>query len=88
MSARLLRNGPSRFMPIVTSGVDSTLITSGTSCIKAMFDVRDSTQVQLERVLPLGRGDYAVPGGKYGIKPTELLRLHCADGTAAGFVPR
>lgn len=88
MSARILRNGLPRFVPVIASGIDSSLIGSGTTCVRTMVDPHDSTFLQLARVLPVGRGDYSVPAGRYGIRPTELLRLHCADGTAAGFVPR
>lgn len=73
MSARLLRDGPPRYLPVASSGIDSTMIDRGTSCSKTMHDARDGTLVQLERVLPLGRGDYVVPGARYGIKPAHHI---------------
>lgn len=88
MSARSLRGGPRQFVPDLASGTDSTMVAGGTTCVRVMTDPRDGARVQLERVLPEGRGDYVVAAGHYGVKPGELLRLHCVDGTAAGFVPK
>ena len=89
MTARNLVDYPPRFVAVEGSGTDSTLIAQGTVCPRVYADPRSGTRLQLFRVLPVGRGDYLVSAEQtYGAKPNEVLRIHCANGTPAGFVPR
>ena len=60
---------------------------STAACQNPAVDPRDGTRLTLVRS-GQGRGDYAVPGGRYGAGPAELLRLSCATGAIVGLVPR
>jgi hypothetical protein len=88
MIARNLVNGPERFVPVDAAGRDSSLVAQGTICPRVLADPGSETRIQLVRVLPVGRGDYAVPPDSYGAKSDELLRIHCVNGTPAGLVHR
>lgn len=89
MAARNLVDGPARFVAVEASGSDTTLIARGTVCPRVLTDPRTGTRVQLFRVLPVGRGDYVLSAEQtYGAKPSEVLRIHCANGTPAGLVSR
>lgn len=55
------------------------------SCLNPMIDPRDGTKIILVRSA-VGMGDYEVPTGRYGVSPSELLRLDCATGTVLGIV--
>lgn len=52
-----------------------------------MIDPRDGTELRLVRS-QAGRGDYAVPTGRYDVAAGELLRLDCRTGEAIGIVER
>ncbi len=54
-------------------------------CRDVMVDPRDRTDVTLVRS-QAGRGDYAVPPGRYGVEANELLRLDCRTGEVIGIV--
>jgi len=58
----------------------------GNACYSPMRDPRDGTEIRMERA-QAPRADYAVPPGRYGVGPNELLRLDCRTGQALGIVP-
>jgi hypothetical protein len=60
---------------------------SGSTCRNPGTDPRDGTRIVLVRSQG-GRGDYAVPTGRYGVARDELLRVDCASGRPVGIVPR
>lgn len=64
-----------------TAGEESPL------CRNPLYDPADRTSVRLVRS-EMGRGDYEVPDGKYGVGPGELLRLECGSGRPVGIVRR
>jgi hypothetical protein len=89
MTARNPIDSPRQFIPVAEAGADSSLAGQGTICPRAYADPRSGAQLRLVRVLPVGRGDYAVSAEQtYGARSNEWLRVHCANGTPAGFVPR
>jgi len=89
MAARNLVNPPHRFTAVPEAGADSTLSAQGTICPRAFVDSGSGTRLRLVRVLSVGRGDYAASVEQaYGARPGELIRLHCGNGTPAGFVSR
>ncbi|HVR43249.1 MAG TPA: hypothetical protein VMS56_07345 [Thermoanaerobaculia bacterium] len=55
------------------------------ACRSPMVDPRDRTELELIRS-QAGRGDYRVPGGRYGVGAGELLRIDCATGAPIGIV--
>lgn len=57
------------------------------ACWSPVTDARDGTRLVLVRSRA-GRGDYAVPEGRYGVREGELPRLECATGRVLGIVPR
>jgi hypothetical protein len=57
------------------------------NCLSPAIDPADGTRLTLERSRD-GRGDYAVPPGRYGSRADELLRISCATGRPIGLVPR
>jgi len=59
----------------------------GGRCLSPAIDPSDDTRLVLERSAS-GRGDYAVPEGRYGARGDELLRISCATGRPLGLVPR
>lgn len=90
--ARSATATPDRFM-VGTIAVGGTLTEpqpSG-SCRNPMVDPRDGTRLTLVQSQPGPDGqlgDYAVPEGRYGVRPGELLRLHCGTGRTVGIVPQ
>jgi hypothetical protein len=56
-------------------------------CPPSLIDPRDGTELRLVRSA-MGKGDYAVPDGTYGIGPEELLRIDCSSGRAVKRVRR
>jgi hypothetical protein len=89
MTARNLADGPQAFVAVAEVGTDSTLSAQGTICPPAFADPRSGSRLRLVRVLPAGRGDYSTSAEQtYGAKSDELVRVHCANGTPAGIVPR
>ena len=60
---------------------------AGDACRNPAVDPRDQTRLVLVRAAS-GRGDYAVPAGRYGVGAADLLRLTCATGAVVGIVPR
>lgn len=67
------------------SGVTDDL-PSGT-CANPLLDPRDRSELRLVRSA-MGKGDYDVPNGKYGVGPDELLRVDCSTGQAMKIVQR
>lgn len=60
------------------------------ACVSPLVDPRDQTRLRLVRSGSVGashRGDYAVEGGRYGVRAGELLRIDCGTGQALGIVP-
>ncbi|HSK20811.1 MAG TPA: hypothetical protein VK912_16780 [Longimicrobiales bacterium] len=60
------------------------------SCTSPLIDPRDQTRLRLVRSGAVGatqQGDYEVTGGRYGVRPGELLRIDCSTGQALGIVP-
>jgi hypothetical protein len=57
------------------------------ACANPLLDPRDRTELRLVRSI-MGKGDYAVPNGKYGVGPDELLRVDCASGQPMKIVRR
>jgi len=89
MTARNPVDSPLRFVAVTEAGADSSLSGQGTICPRVFADPRTGVRLRLARVLPVGRGDYAVAAEQsYGARPDEWLRVHCANGTPAGFVSR
>lgn len=64
-----------------------TMPPAGDSCRNPAIDPRDGARLTLVRSGD-GRGDYAVPDGRYGAGPKDLLRIACATGSVVGLVPR
>jgi hypothetical protein len=60
---------------------------SSNGCPLAIEDPADGVRLARVRVLPHGRADYDA-GDRYGARADELIRIHCADGSVAGLVPR
>lgn len=60
---------------------------AGGGCLSPMLDPRDGTELRLQRS-GTERGDYAVPGSRYGVGPRELLQLTCNTGAPLGIVDR
>jgi hypothetical protein len=58
---------------------------AGGACLSPMVDPRDGTALRMERAAQ-GRADYAVPEGRYGVGPGELLRIDCNTGAPVGIV--
>lgn len=90
-SATPLRAGtdlPNRFEPPDTlSRVAPADTTPGSGCLSPMRDPRDRTLLRMVRS-DATRADYEVPDGRYGVGPTELLRLECNTGRPLGVVRR
>lgn len=59
----------------------------GGGCLSPMRDPRDRTLLRMVRS-GATRADYDVPDGRYGVGPTELLRLECNTGRPLGVVGR
>lgn len=76
---------PDHFMVGTFMGPETTEPTAGEGCRNPMVDPRDDTRLMLTRS-SAGRGDYAVPAGRYGVADGELLRLDCATGVPIGIV--
>jgi hypothetical protein len=60
---------------------------AGSTCRSPALDTRDGTRLKLARSAD-NRGDYEVPGGRYGVSNREYLRLDCSNGAVVGVVPR
>ncbi len=56
-------------------------------CRNLLVDPRDGTQLRLVRSRGSDRGDYRAPGGRYGLKAGELLRVDCRTDRTIGLVP-
>jgi hypothetical protein len=89
--ARAASDTPPRFMVgALDPGGETTEPQPGVGCRNPMVDPRDGTRLTL--VLSQAGadgeiGDYAVPEGRYGVGPGELLRLECGTGRVVGIVP-
>lgn len=78
---------PDHFL-VGTHGSDATAEpAAGEGCRNPMVDPRDGTRLTLVRS-SANRGDYAVPEGRYGVRPGDLLRLDCTTGRAVNVVGR
>jgi hypothetical protein len=60
---------------------------AGSGCLSPMVDPRDGTEIGFLRS-DRNTADYAVPGGMYGVRAGELLRLECNTGKVLGIVRR
>lgn len=60
---------------------------SADACRSPALDPQDGTRLVLARS-GVGRGDYEVPAGRYGVSSREYLRLDCATGGVIGVVRR
>ena len=78
---------PARFVniPPQTASVPPDTF-PGTGCLSPLYDFSDGTRLTL-LASHSGVGDYAVPGGRYGVGPGEALRLECNTGRVIGIVP-
>jgi len=76
---------PDHFLVGTFMGPETTEPSTGEGCRNPMVDPRDDTRLMLKRSSG-GRGDYAVPDGRYGVAEDELLRLDCASGAPIGIV--
>lgn len=76
---------PEQFL--VVDGADIRPARASEGCRNPMTDPRDGTRLELARSAN-GQGDYAVPGGRYGVDARSLLRLECSTGRPLGVVPR
>jgi hypothetical protein len=76
---------PDHFLVGTFMGPETTEPSTGEGCRNPMVDPRDDTRLMLTRSSG-GRGDYAVPAGRYGVAANELLRLDCASGVPIGIV--
>lgn len=56
-------------------------------CANPLIDPRDGTELRLMRSI-MGKGDYEVPNGKYGVGSNELLRVDCSSGQPEKVVKR
>lgn len=84
---RSAQDVPARFiLDMSTAAVPSDTV-PGSGCRSPLFDPRDGTRIVMQRS-GAGRGDYAVPMGRYGVGPDELLRLVCNTGEPLGVVRR
>ncbi|HJP56539.1 MAG TPA: hypothetical protein VJ847_05860 [Gemmatimonadales bacterium] len=87
-AARTAEDVPARFEPMAPAmRVAPSDTISGGGCNSPLRDPRDGTALRLERAIT-PRGDYAVPAGRYGVGPGELLRVDCNTGRAIGIVRR
>jgi hypothetical protein len=59
----------------------------GEGCRSPLYDPRDHAAIVMVRSAR-ARGDYQVPGGRYGIREGELLRVACNTGVPLGVVRR
>ena len=84
---RLATDTPDHFLVGSHTGTDTTEPKPGDGCRNPMVDARDGSKLTLVRSTDK-EGDYAVPKGRYGAGPRELLRLDCSTGEAIGFVRR
>jgi len=76
-------DAPERFVREDSSPITGT---PGTApCTSPIVDPRSGARLTMERAYQ-GRGDYAVPAGRYGIGVGELLRIDCATGEPIGVV--
>lgn len=76
---------PDHFLVGTFTGPGTSEPAAGEGCRNPMVDPRGDTRLMLQRSSG-GRGDYAVPGGRYGVAEGELLRLDCATGAPTGIV--
>ncbi len=79
---------PLRFLPPDASKIDTpagTLVDDG--CLSLLADPPSGIRLTLVRS-ENGVGDYAVPGGAYGVSNDQLLRLDCNTGAVLGVVRR
>lgn len=81
-TARIATDIPVQFLPAPESGLDPL------RCKEVLLDPRNDTELTLVRSRGGRRGDYAVPGGRYGVGSEELLRINCRDNTVIGIVSR
>jgi hypothetical protein len=86
-AARTAQNLPDYFRVGTPTGTTTVEPIQGEGCQNPMVDPR--TEARLRLVRSQGdRGDYEVPGGRYGVGTQELLRLECKTGRVVGIVPR
>ena len=79
---------PQRFEPPDTlPRVAPADTTPGGGCLSPMRDPRDGTALRMVRS-GVQQADYEVPGSRYGVGSTELLRLECNTGRPLGIVRR
>lgn len=84
----LLRNAQDTPMQFVT---EAGVAGAPDTCVSPLIDPRDQTRVALVRsgsVRGARRGDYAVPGDRYGVTSGALLRIDCGTGRALGIVAK
>ena len=82
--------------PVLRAAVDapeffearSESAVTGNSCTSPMVDPNDGTEIVMVTSFANGIGDYAVTGGKYGVKEGELLRINCSTGEVLGIVKK
>lgn len=90
--ARAASDAPERFMVGTTEpGGPLSEPRPSDGCRNPMVDPRDGTRLTLVQSQGGERGqvgDYAVPEGRYGVGPGELLRLDCATGRVMGIIPQ
>ena len=78
------RDLPDHFLVGLPSGSTAEPV-AGEGCRNPMVDPRDGSLLRLVRSAE-ARGDYQVPGNRYGVGAGQLLRLNCATGVALGVV--
>jgi hypothetical protein len=86
--ARPARDVPERFVLAgepVGAAVRHTL--PGSGCRSPLVDPRDGSVMRLVHS-GASVGDYEVPAGRYGVGPSERLRLDCNTGRVIGIVPQ
>lgn len=81
-TARIATDIPVQFLPAPESTLDPL------RCNEVLLDPRNDTEITLVRSRGGRRGDYSVPGGRYGVGSEELLRINCRDDTVIGIVSR
>lgn len=81
-AARIATDIPVQFHIAPGGGLDPL------RCREALLDPRNDTEITLVRSRGGRRGDYEVPGGRYGVGSEELLRIDCETNTVIGIVSR
>jgi hypothetical protein len=79
-------------LPRVSGGAEPAVRVQGgdvaaPACAGVLVDPTDGTRLRLVRSQSGTRGDYEVPGGRFGVQANELLRVDCRTNRAIGIVP-